>query len=116
MSLILYADHAGKQVSEKCIILIDFNGNTNTGFSALQKLNICTAHEVTSHIVDTVGSKHDALVLQWRDSLLNDLKDHTQVIFHNEKFIKHNLIAISLNTGSSECCASYKVFPRAIFK
>lgn len=54
--------------------------NIHRFYQRLQKLNVCTSHQVTSGIVDRLGDKHDATLLQWRDALLTVLENTAEVL------------------------------------
>ena len=50
-------------------------------FQRLQKLNICMSHQVTTTLVNTLGTNHDMAVLKWRDSLVESLGRSSEVSY-----------------------------------
>ena len=44
---------------------------------------MCTSHQVTSSIVDTLGSNHDSTLLNWRDALLENNAEVTYSNHHS---------------------------------
>lgn len=46
----------------------------------LQKLNLCMSHVATNRLLHMLGDGHDTAVKEWRDKLVESLKDaQTQV-------------------------------------
>ena len=77
ISLILYAGHASKKVITSnvtsalfwCVTFVLYLFYDQV-YTRLHKLNLAMSYPSAIQLVDKVGSDHDAIVKEWRDTLL----------------------------------------------
>ena len=53
-------------------------------FQCLQKLGVCMSHQITSSLVDSLGVKHDDVVIEWKEALQNNIEMVRIIIIMHE--------------------------------